>query len=175
MTPASIATGNEWKLPRNEGAFSLRKPNMVPMTLPPNWYGLGTLAPTPSVSKSVPAAPYQSSQSPVLFARFPAAEHGLAAPLAEIAYLLYDLIRPIAGGISQRLSDSSGSKTRLSGTTQEVFMPGIPFNRPSLAGKEFEYMQEALANRHISGNGGSTKRCNAPSLAFLGLVSSPAV
>jgi dTDP-4-amino-4,6-dideoxygalactose transaminase len=40
-------------------------------------------------------------------------------------------------------------------------MPYIPFNRPSLAGKEFEYMQEAVANWHISGDGTFTRRCNA--------------
>jgi dTDP-4-amino-4,6-dideoxygalactose transaminase len=40
-------------------------------------------------------------------------------------------------------------------------MPYIPFNRPSLVGKEFEYMQEAIANWHISGDGTFTTRCNA--------------
>jgi dTDP-4-amino-4,6-dideoxygalactose transaminase len=40
-------------------------------------------------------------------------------------------------------------------------MAHIPFNRPSLVGKEFEYMQEAIANWHISGDGPFTKRCNA--------------
>lgn len=40
-------------------------------------------------------------------------------------------------------------------------MAYIPFNRPSLAGREFEYMQEAIANWHISGDGTFTKKCNA--------------
>ena len=40
-------------------------------------------------------------------------------------------------------------------------MTQIPFNRPSLAGREFEYMQEAIANWHISGDGAFTRRCNA--------------
>jgi dTDP-4-amino-4,6-dideoxygalactose transaminase len=40
-------------------------------------------------------------------------------------------------------------------------MPYIAFNRPSLAGREFEYMQEAIANWHISGDGTFTRRCNA--------------
>ncbi len=40
-------------------------------------------------------------------------------------------------------------------------MPYIPFNRPSLAGREFEYMQEAIANGHFSGDGPFTRRCNA--------------
>jgi dTDP-4-amino-4,6-dideoxygalactose transaminase len=40
-------------------------------------------------------------------------------------------------------------------------MSYIPFNRPSLAGREFEYMQEAIANGHFSGDGPFTRRCNA--------------
>jgi dTDP-4-amino-4,6-dideoxygalactose transaminase len=40
-------------------------------------------------------------------------------------------------------------------------MPHIPFNLPTLTGKEFEYMQEAIANGHISGDGTFTRRCNA--------------
>ena len=40
-------------------------------------------------------------------------------------------------------------------------MTHIPFNRPSLVGKEFEYMQEAIANWHISGDGTFTRKCNA--------------
>jgi len=40
-------------------------------------------------------------------------------------------------------------------------MTHIPFNRPTLVGKEFEYMQEAIANWHISGDGTFTRKCNA--------------
>ena len=42
-------------------------------------------------------------------------------------------------------------------------MPGmrIPFNRASLLGKEIEYVTQAIANGHISGDGPFTKRCNA--------------
>jgi dTDP-4-amino-4,6-dideoxygalactose transaminase len=40
-------------------------------------------------------------------------------------------------------------------------MTQIPFNRPSLVGAEFQYMQEAIANWHISGDGTFTRRCNA--------------
>lgn len=36
----------------------------------------------------------------------------------------------------------------------------IPFNKPFLSGKEFEYMRQALENGHISGNGPFTKRCH---------------
>jgi dTDP-4-amino-4,6-dideoxygalactose transaminase len=35
----------------------------------------------------------------------------------------------------------------------------IPFNRPSVVGKEFEYIQKAIANMHLSGNGIFTKKC----------------
>jgi dTDP-4-amino-4,6-dideoxygalactose transaminase len=37
----------------------------------------------------------------------------------------------------------------------------IEFNRPFLSGKELTYIQEAVANRWISGNGPFTKRCQA--------------
>jgi dTDP-4-amino-4,6-dideoxygalactose transaminase len=36
----------------------------------------------------------------------------------------------------------------------------IPFNRPSLAGKEMDYITQALANGHISGDGYFSKRCH---------------
>lgn len=35
----------------------------------------------------------------------------------------------------------------------------IPFNRPSLAGRELEYIAEAVRSGHISGDGGFTCRC----------------
>lgn len=35
----------------------------------------------------------------------------------------------------------------------------IPFNRPSIVGKEMEYVAQAVANGHISGDGEFTKRC----------------
>ena len=37
----------------------------------------------------------------------------------------------------------------------------IPFNRPSLAGNEIQYIQEALERMHISGDGTFTKKCHA--------------
>jgi len=40
-------------------------------------------------------------------------------------------------------------------------MTKITFNRPSLMGKELEYMKEAIANSHISGDGTFTRKCNA--------------
>jgi len=36
----------------------------------------------------------------------------------------------------------------------------IPFNRPSLVGKEMEYVAQAVANGHISGDGDFTRRCH---------------
>lgn len=37
----------------------------------------------------------------------------------------------------------------------------IPFNRPFVAGREFELIRQALANRQISGNGHFTQKCQA--------------
>ena len=37
----------------------------------------------------------------------------------------------------------------------------IPFNKPYAAGKEFEYIRQAVANFHLSGDGPFTKKCQA--------------
>src|ERR1044071_6739833 len=37
----------------------------------------------------------------------------------------------------------------------------IPFNKPYIVGKEFEYIQRAIDNLHLSGNGLFTKKCEA--------------
>jgi dTDP-4-amino-4,6-dideoxygalactose transaminase len=37
----------------------------------------------------------------------------------------------------------------------------IPFNRPYLIGREFEYIAQAIANWHISGDGEFTRKCHA--------------
>lgn len=37
----------------------------------------------------------------------------------------------------------------------------IPFNRPCLAGNEYKYIAEAIANGHASGDGPFTRRCHA--------------
>jgi dTDP-4-amino-4,6-dideoxygalactose transaminase len=37
----------------------------------------------------------------------------------------------------------------------------IGFNRPAIAGKELEYIRQALENAHISGDGAFTRRCHA--------------
>ncbi|HEU4511193.1 MAG TPA: dTDP-4-amino-4,6-dideoxygalactose transaminase [Pyrinomonadaceae bacterium] len=37
----------------------------------------------------------------------------------------------------------------------------IPFNRPFFSGKEFEFIQEAIASWHVSGDGAFTKNCHA--------------
>ncbi len=39
--------------------------------------------------------------------------------------------------------------------------PIIDFNRPSLAGKELEYIQDAFSRAHISGDGYYSKKCHA--------------
>ena len=38
-------------------------------------------------------------------------------------------------------------------------MSYIPFNRPFTVGKEFEYIRQAIAQMHLSGNGPFTQRC----------------
>jgi dTDP-4-amino-4,6-dideoxygalactose transaminase len=37
----------------------------------------------------------------------------------------------------------------------------IPFNRPFFSGKEFDFIQEAIANWQLSGDGAFTKKCHA--------------
>lgn len=37
----------------------------------------------------------------------------------------------------------------------------IPFNRPFAGGREFEYIRQAIENRHLSGDGDFTRRCHA--------------
>lgn len=37
----------------------------------------------------------------------------------------------------------------------------IPFNRPFATGREFEYIRQAIENRHLSGDGPFTRRCHA--------------
>jgi dTDP-4-amino-4,6-dideoxygalactose transaminase len=39
--------------------------------------------------------------------------------------------------------------------------PPQPFNRPWVSGRETEYVADALARRHFSGDGGYTRRCHA--------------
>src|SRR4030095_6632381 len=36
----------------------------------------------------------------------------------------------------------------------------IPFNRPSMVGKELEYIQQAVNNMHLSGDGTFTQKCH---------------
>lgn len=40
-------------------------------------------------------------------------------------------------------------------------MTNIPFNKPSIVGREFAYLEEALARGQLSGDGHFTKQCNA--------------
>ena len=47
-------------------------------------------------------------------------------------------------------------------------MSRIPFNRAVVSGKEFEYMQQAVASMHISGDGQFTKKCHAELESILG-------
>jgi dTDP-4-amino-4,6-dideoxygalactose transaminase len=45
----------------------------------------------------------------------------------------------------------------------------IPFNRPFASGKEFEYIQEAIKNMELSGDGAFTKKCHALIEEILGI------
>ena len=38
--------------------------------------------------------------------------------------------------------------------------PPIPFNRPSITGRELEYVEQAVASGHLSGDGTFSKRCH---------------
>ena len=46
----------------------------------------------------------------------------------------------------------------------------IPFNRPYLSGSEFEFIQEAIANWQISGDGAFTRKCHALLESELGVA-----
>jgi dTDP-4-amino-4,6-dideoxygalactose transaminase len=41
-----------------------------------------------------------------------------------------------------------------------VTQPFLPFNRPFLTGREFEYMRQAADNAHLAGDGPFTRRCH---------------
>jgi dTDP-4-amino-4,6-dideoxygalactose transaminase len=45
----------------------------------------------------------------------------------------------------------------------------IPFNRPFASGKEFEYIQEAIKNMELSGDGAFTKKCHTLIEEILGI------
>jgi dTDP-4-amino-4,6-dideoxygalactose transaminase len=45
----------------------------------------------------------------------------------------------------------------------------IDFNKPSLIGSEFQYVQQAIENRHISGDGYFTRQCHALLESALGV------
>ncbi|MDP8966094.1 MAG: dTDP-4-amino-4,6-dideoxygalactose transaminase [Cyanobacteriota bacterium] len=40
-------------------------------------------------------------------------------------------------------------------------MQPIPFNRPFTVGKEFEYIRQAIENKHLCGDGSFTRKCHA--------------
>lgn len=47
-------------------------------------------------------------------------------------------------------------------------MSRIPFNRAVVSGNEFEYMQQAIGNMHLSGDGPFTKKCHAKLESIIG-------
>ena len=58
------------------------------------------------------------------------------------------------------LYPSAAPSSRLLGA-QVINVTHTPFNRPLIAGRELEHIQQAVANRHLSGNGPFTARCQA--------------
>jgi len=65
-------------------------------------------------------------------------------------------------GTTPRTSPTGGASTKGSpSATTSDSPPRIPFNRPSLTGKEFEYIWQALSAGHISGDGAFTRKCRA--------------
>ena len=37
--------------------------------------------------------------------------------------------------------------------------PRVPFNRPHLTGREFDYIREAIARAHLASDGDFSRRC----------------
>src|SRR5919106_2005988 len=48
-------------------------------------------------------------------------------------------------------------------------MSRIPFNLPLVSGRELDYIRQAIANRHLAGNGPFTARCHAWLESHLGV------
>ncbi|WP_342634195.1 dTDP-4-amino-4,6-dideoxygalactose transaminase [Lichenibacterium ramalinae] len=59
------------------------------------------------------------------------------------------------------MSSSDSKAPAGAGPSPAAQRTAIPFNVPLPAGRELEYLAEAIANRHLSGDGPFTKRCNA--------------
>ncbi len=57
-------------------------------------------------------------------------------------------------------SDSKGASPS-AGPTPAAQGSAIPFNVPLPAGRELDYLAQAIGNRHLGGDGPFTKRCNA--------------
>lgn len=56
-----------------------------------------------------------------------------------------------------------GTADRASGSPwrpEIVTAPFLPFNRPYITGREFQYMEEAASRAHLSGDGPFTRRCH---------------
>ncbi len=72
----------------------------------------------------------------------------------------------------RRMGMQPGSETPHTFSEEGVSMAhAIPFNSPHLVGREYTYMAQAMAQRHISGDGHFTKRCQALLVAELGVAS----
>ena len=94
--------------------------------------------------------PYESPQAATKTGSW---NSGLPGTLGEPTV---DLTGAMVGGSPlQGLISPPGNEAELAAA-----MPKVPFNRPMVAGREFQYMWAALAAGHISGDGMFTKRCN---------------
>jgi dTDP-4-amino-4,6-dideoxygalactose transaminase len=83
--------------------------------------------------------------------------------------------RRLTAQVARRLTSSEAARSEIElecsspGTRQSRSNDArIPFNRPVLAGREFDYMSKAIASGHISGDGQFTKLCNEILCEFAG-------
>lgn len=69
--------------------------------------------------------------------------------------------------VAARALDTSGKARHTAARTPRLHL--ISFNRPTLVGRELEYVQQAIGNNHWSGDGEFTAKCHALLAQFLGV------
>jgi dTDP-4-amino-4,6-dideoxygalactose transaminase len=65
-------------------------------------------------------------------------------------------VRVSRSEIIRRLPEGEPERDRTKATSSR-----IPFNRPAVAGRELQYIEQAVQSRHLSGDGPFTRRCTA--------------
>src|SRR4051812_32166190 len=82
------------------------------------------------------------------------------------------VVRVILKNNLERSKRSNAGKgiIELAPVTSEVTPVRIPFNVPFLAGRELEFIQQAINNWHISGDGPFTAKCHSFLEAELGVL-----